>query len=208
MYASANSCVDRLNTEGGRDPASRLAQIADNRWAKAGKVEEAEERDTRRPSAQPANGRWNLSAWTLGSWNYCWLGHRIAADKHRPKGYQLRVPLKEIVPISVKDWQLKLLLKEMPDFTVNERQLRKRCQICMWQSKTCLFFQQRSIQTKLRCINTIQGWLHWIYQCYDSLVSRLFLVPSWQRVGEQDWRLPVPVVGWRLLALPFCKFKW
>ena len=29
MYASANSCVDRLNIEGVRDPASRLTQIAD-----------------------------------------------------------------------------------------------------------------------------------------------------------------------------------
>ena len=28
MYASANSCVDRLNT-GGRDPASRLTQTAE-----------------------------------------------------------------------------------------------------------------------------------------------------------------------------------
>ena len=34
MYASANSGVDKLNTEGGRDPASRLTQIA----KKGGKV--------------------------------------------------------------------------------------------------------------------------------------------------------------------------
>ena len=33
MYASANSCVDKLNTEGGRDPASRLTQTADKRAA-------------------------------------------------------------------------------------------------------------------------------------------------------------------------------
>ena len=31
MYASANCCVDRHNTEGGRDPASRLTQISDKR---------------------------------------------------------------------------------------------------------------------------------------------------------------------------------
>ena len=29
--ASANSCVDRLSAEGGRDPASRLTQPADRR---------------------------------------------------------------------------------------------------------------------------------------------------------------------------------
>ena len=29
MYANANSCVDSVNTEGGRDPASRLTQTAD-----------------------------------------------------------------------------------------------------------------------------------------------------------------------------------
>ena len=27
MYASANSCIDRRNTEGGRDPASRLTKL-------------------------------------------------------------------------------------------------------------------------------------------------------------------------------------
>ena len=35
MYASANSCVDRLNTEGGRDPASQLTQTADKRRERA-----------------------------------------------------------------------------------------------------------------------------------------------------------------------------
>ena len=53
--ASAKSCVDRLNAEGGRDPASRLTQTADrregtsnvrrDRQAKAGKVEKTEERE-------------------------------------------------------------------------------------------------------------------------------------------------------------------
>ena len=31
MHATANSCVDRPKTEGGRDPASRLTQTADKR---------------------------------------------------------------------------------------------------------------------------------------------------------------------------------
>ena len=67
MHASPNSCVDRLNTEGGRDPASRLTQIADKRREqvtpektdeeKAGKVEKMEERYRSTHSAQPANGR-------------------------------------------------------------------------------------------------------------------------------------------------------
>ena len=64
-YASANSCVDRLNTEGDRDPASRLTQTADKRRARAKPAETDEqkqerfeaERDRSRRSAQPANGR-------------------------------------------------------------------------------------------------------------------------------------------------------
>ena len=92
-------------------------------------------------------------------------------------------------------------------------QLRKRCQVWnVTEQDTgnnrlsnchCVLFN--SIPSKPRCINPMQAWLHW---CYASLVSRLFLVPSsWQRVmkqgiirGEQDWRLPIPVVRWRLLA--------
>ena len=35
MYANANSCVDRLNIEGGRDLDSRLIQIADKRKEQA-----------------------------------------------------------------------------------------------------------------------------------------------------------------------------
>ena len=57
MYANANSCVDRLNTEGSRDSVSQLTQTADKRREQAtpaetdekkkktGKVEKAEERD-------------------------------------------------------------------------------------------------------------------------------------------------------------------
>ena len=71
MYASANSCVGRLNTEGDRDPASRLTQIADKRREQAKPAETDKqkqerfepERDRSRRSAQPANGRdKNLSA--------------------------------------------------------------------------------------------------------------------------------------------------
>ena len=63
-------------------------------------------------------------------------------------------------------------------------------------SRRCLFFS--SIPSKPRCINPMQAWLRW---SYASLVSRL---PSWQMVygrkGEEDIRLPVPVVMLRLLT--------
>ena len=42
-YASANSCVDRLNTEGGRDPASQLTQNADKRREQVTPAETMEE---------------------------------------------------------------------------------------------------------------------------------------------------------------------
>ena len=35
MYANANSCVDRLNTEGSRDSVSQLTQTADKRREQA-----------------------------------------------------------------------------------------------------------------------------------------------------------------------------
>ena len=63
MYASANSCVDRLNTEGSRDPASCLIQTADKRREQATlaetddqKEESLEGRDRSRCSTQTANG--------------------------------------------------------------------------------------------------------------------------------------------------------
>ena len=80
------------------------------------------------------------------------------------------------------DILLLLIITEMPDFTVNETnwQLRKWCQVWMWQSKTwgttncsviaaCLFFI--SIPSKPRCVNLM------IYQYCASLVSRFFFVP-------------------------------
>ena len=63
----------------------------------------------------------------------------------------------------------------------------------------CLFFS--SVPSKPRCKNTMQAWLHWIYQCYASLTLPCGLADKGNgRRGEQDWRLPVAVVGWRLLA--------
>ena len=66
MNASASSCVDRLNTEGGRDPASRLTQTANKRRERATLAETDKQkqerlrkrrRDRSRRSAQTANGR-------------------------------------------------------------------------------------------------------------------------------------------------------
>ena len=42
-----NSCVDRVNTEGGRDPASRLTQIADKRRERATPAETDEQKQER-----------------------------------------------------------------------------------------------------------------------------------------------------------------
>ena len=53
MYANANTCVHRLNTEGGRDAASQLTQTADKRRERASAqterlaVESPTERDNR-----------------------------------------------------------------------------------------------------------------------------------------------------------------
>ena len=47
MYATANSCVDRLNTEGGRDPASQLFQTADKRRERATPAETNEQKQER-----------------------------------------------------------------------------------------------------------------------------------------------------------------
>ena len=47
MYASANSCVDRLNTEGSRDPASRLTHIADKRRERTTLAETDEQKQER-----------------------------------------------------------------------------------------------------------------------------------------------------------------
>ena len=47
MYARVNSFPDRLNTEGSRDPASRLTQAADKRKERAMPVETVEQKQER-----------------------------------------------------------------------------------------------------------------------------------------------------------------
>ena len=52
-------------------------------------------------------------------------------------------------------------------------------------SRCCpVFFS--SVPSKPRCINPIEAWLHGIYQCYVSLVSRLFLVAYLRRVMKEE----------------------
>ena len=47
MYVTDNSCVDRLNTEGSRDPASLLTQTADKRREGVMPAEKNEEKQER-----------------------------------------------------------------------------------------------------------------------------------------------------------------
>ena len=109
--AIANSCVDRLNAEGGRD---RLTQTADrregtsdvrrDRRAKAGKVEKTEEIGADALLRLP-NGR-------------ACQRERLAAESTANKDTRLQ---------QMSNWQCERLaaettLKEMPGFTANERQ--------------------------------------------------------------------------------------
>ena len=95
------------------------------------------------------------------------------------------------------NWQLRLPLKETPHFIANERRTgswdnwRKRCYSSECDRaqhreqqtvQSSLLLQQRSIQTKMH--KSDANIATWIYQCYASFVSRLFLV-SWQRVMKE-----------------------
>ena len=140
MYASANSRVDRL--------IQKAAEILLHGWPRLPIRDEQKQERLKKQRREiwgdpllslPMENE-NLSAWTLGSWNYCWLGHRIAADKHKPKGYQLRVPLKEIAADSTcqcerlaakttpeRDAKFyseqETAEKEMPDLNVTEQDM-------------------------------------------------------------------------------------
>ena len=184
IYASANSFVDRLNTEGGRDPASWLTQTADKRreWATpADTNEQKQERLRKRRREMGADALLRLPIKEMRTCQHERMAVETTADKdtrlqqikHKPKGYHLRVSLKRTsdcsrwVPISMKDWQLKLPLKEMPDFTVNERQTdswerdarfeydRARHRNNRLFSCHCLFFS--SVLSKPRCKNPMQA---------------------------------------------------
>ena len=110
MYASASSCVDRLNTELGRDPVSRLTQIADKgreRATLAEKDKQKQERLKKRRREIGAHALLSLPMEEMRTCQHECLAAETTADKdarlrqiselqHQLKGYQLRVPLKEI----------------------------------------------------------------------------------------------------------------
>ena len=110
MYASASSCVDRLNTELGRDPASRLTQIADKgreRATPAEKDKQKQERLKKRRREIGAHALLSLPMEEMRTCQHECLAAETTADKdarlrqiselqHQLKGCQLRVPLKEI----------------------------------------------------------------------------------------------------------------
>ena len=88
MYASANSCVDRLITEGSRDPASGLTQIADKR------------REGVTPAETDEQKQEMLRKWT----------REIGADA------LLRLPMKEMRTCQCERLAaVKSLLTKMPD---------------------------------------------------------------------------------------------
>ena len=116
MYASASSRVDSLNTEDGRDPASRLTQIADKRRERATQAETDEQKQERLRKWRREIGADDLLRLPIEEMKTCQHEHLAAentADKdarlqqiselqHKPKGYQLRVPLKETSDCSIQ----------------------------------------------------------------------------------------------------------
>ena len=85
MYASANSCLDRLNTEGSRDPASRLTHIADKRWERATPAETDEQKQERLKKQRREIGADQLCSgcqWEMTTCQHERLAAETTADKH------------------------------------------------------------------------------------------------------------------------------
>jgi len=103
MYASANSCLDRLNTEGGRDPASRLTNTTDESRKRATPAETNEQKQERLrkwrrvlrlPMEEMRTRQCERLAPETTADKVTRL-QQISVLQHKLKGYQLRVPLKE-----------------------------------------------------------------------------------------------------------------
>ena len=98
-----NSCVDRVNTEGGRDPASRLTQIADKGRERAKPAETEEIKQERLKKQTEADALLSLPIEEMRTCQRERLAAETIANKDArlqqiselQKGYQLRVPLKE-----------------------------------------------------------------------------------------------------------------
>ena len=83
-YASANSCVDRLNTEGSRDPGSRLTHIADKRRERATPAETDEQKQERLKKRRREIGADRLCSGCQGEMRTCQdelLAAETTADK-------------------------------------------------------------------------------------------------------------------------------
>ena len=79
MYASTNSCVDRLNTEGGINPASRLTQTANKRRERAMPAETDEQKQERLRKRKREIGAGALPRLPMGEMRTC-QSERLAAE--------------------------------------------------------------------------------------------------------------------------------
>ena len=164
-----NSCVDRVNTEGGRDPASRLTQIRggnkqhrQRQTRKSRKGWESGETEADALLSLPMEKMRTCQRECLAAETTADEDARLQQISELQKGYHAAesaterdIRLQQIVPVSViGSWIYPW----------------KRCQVWMWQqdmgnnkqfSCHCLF--SSSVPSKPRCINPMQGWLHWIY---------------------------------------------
>ena len=79
MYVSTNSCVDRLNTEGSRNPASRLTQTANKRMERVMPAETDEQKQERLRKQRREIGADALPRMPMEEMRTC-QGERLAAE--------------------------------------------------------------------------------------------------------------------------------
>ena len=89
MYASANCCVDRLNTEGGRDPASRLTQISDKKRERATPAETDKQKQERLKKRRKEIGTDALLSLLMEKMRTCQHEH-LATETTADKDTQLQ----------------------------------------------------------------------------------------------------------------------
>ena len=130
---------------------------------KAGKVEKAEKRNRSRYSAQTVNGRdENLSVWTLKHLKLL----MIKRSRWMPSSTTERLPAGSATDRlhQMSTHQCERLAAE----TIPEKDARFECDRARHGELTviavsCLCL---CVPSKPRCINFMQAWQHWIYQCY------------------------------------------
>ena len=89
MYGSANCCVDRLNTEGGRDPVSRLTQIVDKRRERTTPPETDEQKQERLKKRRREIGADALLSLPMEKMRAC-QHERLATETTADKDTQLQ----------------------------------------------------------------------------------------------------------------------